>query len=180
MKIRWLESLRLWWFQYWRRVVGSVLLLAGVGITVYVAFSASRTEPPSAAESVAFVALAALLQLASVFLFAQNGKPDAVHAGASVSRLVQLTVRSEELSRVAQLSKDKTASEMRVALIEMSAQLRYVAEDALACVDDWTAFNPDAKRKVDELTKLAQTRSSADIADRIAAREIFETDGSQA
>lgn len=101
------------------------------------------------------VVLSSALNLASLWLFAQNGRADPTHAEASVSGLVRLAYRTEGLSQSAVTARDASAADMRIALTEMSAQLNYIAQDVLASVEDWTSFNDAAERKVRDLNRLA-------------------------
>ena len=144
------------------RVLGSLLLLLAFGVIVYTAAASSRTEPPSGELSVALVVLAGILQLGSVAMFAKSGKPDEVHAAAAARRLVNLTIRTQALSRAAEQAKGQDVASMRVALTEMSARLNYIAEDTFASVEDWTSFNHAAQIKVAELDDRAAAETLTD------------------
>lgn len=150
-----LKKARTWWGRWWHRVAGSILFLLALGVTIFTASAASRTEPASGELSVSLVLLAGLFQLFSVALFSRSGRPDGVHAGASVRRLVNLTIRTQELSRAAQDAKGQDTAGMRFALTDLSARLNYIAQDTLASVEDWTSFNHSAERKADEIERRA-------------------------
>lgn len=136
-------------------MLASGLLLAGFTATVVIAAISSADEPPSGVVSALLLILGGLLQLGSAYFFARSGKPDSTHAKASVRRIVDLARRSEDLSRFAEAARTLSPSEMRLALVDISARLNYVAHDAFASVEDWTSFNPDARHKVEELNAQA-------------------------
>lgn len=150
------------WSRWRHRVLGSILLLLAFVVVAYTAAASSRTEPPSGELSVALVVVAGILQLGSVAMFAKSGKPDEVHAAASARRLVNLTIRTQDLSRAAEQAKGQDVASMRVALTEMGARLNYIAEDTFASVEDWTAFNHAAQIKVAELDDRAAGEALAD------------------
>lgn len=149
------RALRLWWAGVWRRLLGGALVLASFVVTIILAASASSTQTPTQAQSVTFVVLAGVFQLAGAYMFSQNGKPDASHASAAVRRLLRIAIRAKGLSRAAStaLAGGNSPTESKRILFQISAQLDYVAEDALDSVEDWTTFNPDARRKVDEINR---------------------------
>lgn len=144
-----------WWGRHWRSVLGAVAFVGGVVVAIVAAVRAADPATGSAEIGVWMVVLSSALNLTSVWLFAQNGRPDPTHAEASVSGLVRLAYRTESLSRAAEAARYASSTDMRVSLTEMSAQLNYVAQDLLASVEDWTSFNAAADRKVKELNTLA-------------------------
>lgn len=152
-----------WWSRWMHRVLGSILLILAFCVIVYTAGASSRTEPPSGELSVSLVVLTGILQLGSVAMFAKSGKPDEVHAAASARRLVNLTIRTQALSRAAEQAKGQDVASMRVALTEMSARLNYIAEDTFASVEDWTSFNHAAQIKVAELDDRAASEAITDL-----------------
>lgn len=150
------------WSRWKHRVLGGFLLLLAFSVMVYTAAASSRTDPPSGELSVALVVLAGILQFGSVAMFAKSGKPDEVHAAASARRLVNLTIRTQELSRAAEQAKGQDVASMRFALTELSARLNYIAEDTFASVEDWTSFNHAAQTKVAELDDRAASEAITD------------------
>lgn len=144
-----------WWRRHWRTLLGTVAFAAGVIVAVVAAVRAADPKTESAEIAVWMVVLSSALNLTSIWLFAQNGRPDPTHAEASVSGLVRLAYRAQNLSQAAATARYANSADMRVALTEMSAQLNYVAQDVLASVEDWTSFNAAAERKVEELNNLA-------------------------
>lgn len=140
------------WRKRWSfRIIGALLFLLAFATTIFTASTASRDSPPSGELSVLLVLLAGLFQLGSVVAFSRSGRPDDIHAAASVRRLVRLTSRTQELSVSAVQSIEMNPSAMRASLIDLSARLNFMAQDALASVEDWTAFNEAADRKVAEI-----------------------------
>lgn len=151
------------WSSRWgHSALGSLLFLLAFGVVAYTAAASSRTEPPSGELSVALVVLAGLFQLGSLAMFTKSGKPHETHASASVRRLVNLTIRTQQLSRAAEQAKGQDTASMRVALTEMSARLNYIAEDTFASVEDWTSFNHAAKTTVAEFNDRAAAYTPTD------------------
>ena len=149
------------WSRWWHRVVGTFLFILAFGVTIYAAATSSQPPAtnglaPSSTLNISLVVIAGLIQLGSVAVFSSNGKPNAVHAAASVRRLVSLTSRTQSLSIAAEVAKDQSAVEMRVALTDLSARLNYIAQDTLASVEDWTSFNDAARLKAEDMNRLAE------------------------
>ena len=149
-----ISKMKRWWKDHWRQGAGVLSFAIGFLVTVIIAMGASAKNPPSAAESVAYVVIAALFQGGSVYLFSRSGKPDGVHASAAVRRLVRLAERAGEMRSVALHSaRDDTPAESKRKMGIIAAQLEYLAYDGLDSIEDWTSFNADARAKVDEIQK---------------------------
>lgn len=150
--------------RHWRTLVGSLLFAAGVLIAVNAASRASQPGVESNELSVWMVVLSSVLNLGSVWLFSQNGRPDPTHAAASVRRLVELASRTQRLSVLADEMQSASEVEMREEVVRMSGQLNYLAKDVFGAVEDWTSFNGAAEGKVADLDAQA-----ADAAQKAAA-----------
>lgn len=146
-----LVTKRSWWSRYGRTLVGTLLLIAGIGVMVFMAAQSSMTTPPSALESTLLVVLSSCLQIASVAVFNGNGRADPSLARSAVRRLIELTARAGQARIAAEQAYELSSpADAKKAMGLISVQLSYIEEGIAGGAKDWAEFHPDAIRKLEE------------------------------
>ena len=131
----------------------AAFVLLGAAATLYLAYlGAEADKPPSRYEVLVLSGIAIVAQIVASFMWSRVGRADPSHARSSVRRLMQVHSRSDQarvrVERAFDL--DISAREAHAELGVASAELSFIAENALLAVEDWKEFHGPALRDLFE------------------------------
>jgi tRNA U34 5-carboxymethylaminomethyl modifying enzyme MnmG/GidA len=141
------------------RIDGTVLVLAGVVVLVWVGVrSASSKAPLSGMDLVVVLAAATVLQIAGGATFGHVGRVNPEKAKSAVRRLLTVGFSTRHLRTALQGSLHSTdVDELRATLIRMDEGLRFISWQITDSVADWNDVHSEALRDVIDSQRLEDT-----------------------
>lgn len=128
----------------WERIVharytigGVGALIVGIGLTGWLAAWASSKEPPSGAQSLLLVVLAAVAQFASVALLSR-GRPSSTSVRIAVRHLAEIGDNVVLAKQTAEAAQDNgSALVAKAAIGELSVRLSGIESQVASSIQDW-------------------------------------------
>jgi hypothetical protein len=134
-----------------QQLVAGSLVAIGFGLTLYLGVLQGATHQPSRATSALLVVLSGIFQFAGAAQFLKIGKADPALARAAVRRIINMTARTREARKAAELTFDVgTAAECKKLLGRVSVELSWIEEGLVNAIDDWNEFHKIALRELVE------------------------------